>query len=206
MAKDDSQPDAAARGEALVRKVERVYDGFLKIDKAEISYNKYNGQRTTVTRLSMERGDAAAALLVNLKQRTVRLIEQFRYPTLAKGSGWIMETPAGMIDHNESAEAAAAREIAEETGYSDLKLHHISTFFVSPGGTSERIALFCAFVDDKTADPELSERTKDSDEDIRQVDMDLDAFMKAASNGTLEDAKTLIAGLWLCANKRRLKI
>jgi ADP-ribose pyrophosphatase len=46
-----------------------------------------------------------------------------------------------MVDKNETPEAAIRREILEETGYNVEKLKHISTFYVSPGGSSERIML-----------------------------------------------------------------
>lgn len=191
---------------ALVKSVERVFDGFLKIDKAVVSHPRFDGTRQTVTRLSMERGDAVSVVLVDRKHRKIWLTEQFRYPTFAKGPGWVEELPAGMVQAGEPPEKAAAREIAEETGFTGLHLEHISTFYVSPGGTSERVILFAAFVDDKTPDPELAARTQDEDEDIRLIEADLDEFMSAAGRGQIDDAKTLIGGLWLRANAERLNL
>lgn len=204
-----SEDKAGGAGEervAVVKKVERVFDGFLKIDKALVSHPRFDGGRQTVTRLSMERGDAVGVLLVDRKTRKVWLTEQFRYPTLEKGPGWIEEIPAGMPGEGESFEDAARREIAEETGFSELELEHVSTFYVSPGGTSERIVLYAAFVDGKPQDLAAAARDRDAEEDIRLVEIDLDDFIKAAILGELDDAKTLIAGLWLHANRDRLDI
>ena len=191
---------------AVVKKVERVYEGFLNIDKALVSHSRYDGERQTVTRLSMERGDAVSVLIVNKAKRTVWLLEQFRYPTLAKGPGWILELPAGMPQPNETHLDAAHREIKEETGFSQLDLEHISTFYVSPGGTSERIVLYAAFIEDQQPDKALSDEIKDAEEDILMVETDLDEFINQAILGQIDDAKTLIGALWLAANRDRLEL
>ena len=190
----------------LVRKVTRVFNGFLKIDEAIVSHSRFDGGHQKVTRQSMERGDSVAVILIDRSRRKTWMVEQFRYPTLAKGPGWIKEIPAGMPQPDETFEEASLREIAEETGFTDLVLEHISTFYVSPGGTSERIALFAACVDGKTADPVRANETRDAEEDIRLIEEDLDDFLKSAALGRIDDAKTLIAGLWLLANKSRLKL
>lgn len=191
---------------AVVKEIERVFDGFLKIDKAVVSHDRYDGGRQTVTRLSMERGDAAAVILVDSNARTIWLTEQFRYPTLAKGEGegWIEEIPAGMPEEGESMEDCARREIMEETGFEGLELEHVSTFFVSPGGTSERIWLYYADVSGKQRNEVKAKASQDAEEDIKLVAADLDGFLSATTTGRLEDAKTLIAGLWLAANSDRL--
>ena len=188
----------------IVYRVARVFDEFLKIDKAEVSHPRFDGRRQRVIRYSMERGDSVAVLLVDRRQRKVWLVEQFRYPTLGKGSGWVEEVPAGMPEDHETFDEAARREVAEETAFESLELEHISTFFVSPGGTSERLALFCAFVseDQRTSEPP----PLDPEEDVRLFAVDLDEFMRNATLGHIDDAKTLIAGLWLVAHRQRYGI
>ncbi len=189
---------------AVVKRLTRVYDGFLKIDEALVSHPRHDGGRQTVTRQCMERGDSVAVLIVDTSAHKVWLTEQFRYPTLAKGPGWIEEVPAGMLKDEEDFETAATREVAEETGIKDLTLEHISTFYVSPGGTSERTILYAAFVEQVSPDLAYSRAHQDKDEDIALVDRDIDEFIQAAIRGDINDAKTLIAGLWLNANLHRL--
>ncbi len=202
---DETSDDEQART-ALVKKVTRVFDGFLKIDEAIVSHPRFDGGRQTVTRQSMERGDAVAVLLVDRTRRKIWLTEQFRYSTLEKGPGWIEEIPAGMPNTGESFEDAALREVQEETGFTGLDLEHISTFYVSPGGTTERIALYAAFVDGKIQDAVMAAETQDKEEDILLVEVDVDDFIQASVLGRIDDAKTLIAGLWLGANRERLNI
>ena len=191
---------------AVVKKVTRKLSGFLNVDEVVVSHPRYDGTRQTVTRLSLERGDSVALLMVDTKARTVWLTEQFRYPTLAKGPGWIVEIPAGTVKDGEEPDDCARREAGEETGHTPQKLERISTFYVSPGGTSERIVLYYAQVDGAKRDAEMARRTQDKEEDILLVDMDVEEFMADARLGRIDDAKTLIAGLWLLANRERIGV
>src|SRR5499426_3897703 len=85
----------------------RVFDDFFKIDEAKLRFERYDGSMSeTVRRLNFERGDSAAALLLNTRTRVVYLIEQFMYPTLAKAGGWLQTVVAGMIDRGETPEEA----------------------------------------------------------------------------------------------------
>jgi len=70
-----------------------------------------------ITRLVLERGDSVAVLPHDPLAGALLLCEQFRAPTVARGPGWMVEIPAGMLDENEVAEACARREILEETGH-----------------------------------------------------------------------------------------
>ena len=175
-----------------------VFDDKFKIDEATLRFQKFNGQMSdTVHRLVFERGDSAAALLLNKDTQKVLLIEQFRYPAYEKGPGWIQEVVAGVIDKGEQPEETIRREIREEIGYEVREpLTHIATFYVSPGGTSERNMLYYAEV--SSADRVSAGGGKVSEhEDIELVEMTLPELWQALDNGDIVDAKTLIAVQWL---------
>jgi hypothetical protein len=88
----------------------RVFDGFFKIDEAELSYERFDGKMgPPVKRLCFERGDSVAAILFDAERRKLLLVKQFRYPTYEKGPGWIVETVAGMLAPGETPEAGAKR-------------------------------------------------------------------------------------------------
>jgi len=198
--------DRKAEPTPIVRRLSRVFDGFLCIDEAVVTYPNYDGQPKTVTRLCMERGDSVAVLVVEPVRCIVWLVEQFRYPALAKGPGWLVEIPAGVIDMLEESEDAALRETREEIGVEPTSLEHIATFYVSPGGTSERIHLYYASVPNAVADEALAQHLRDKDEDIKIVEQKIDAFIADAFAGRIADAKTLIAAFWLDKHRRRLKL
>jgi ADP-ribose pyrophosphatase len=69
---------------------------------------------------------------------TVLLIQQYRY--VARRVTW--EMPTGGVHGGESLEAAAQRELAEETGYQAGRLTHISTYHTSKSVMDETAHLF----------------------------------------------------------------
>jgi ADP-ribose pyrophosphatase len=88
----------------------------------------------------------------------------------------------------------------EEIGYKTGKMRFVYTFYVSPGGTSERIHLYYvkASPKDKTAEGGgvLAEG-----EDIRVMQVKVSDAMKLIANGKLADAKSIIGLQWLQLNR-----
>lgn len=86
---------------------------------------------------------AAAVILAVTDAREIVLVEQHR---VAHGRKCI-ELPAGLIGDTEAgdtAAAAAARELREETGFEATVWEEIGAFATSPGMSSEMFTLFKA--------------------------------------------------------------
>ena len=81
-------------------------------------------------------------------------------------------------------------------GYQVGDLQPVATFSVSPGGSSERVALYYAEVDeaDRVA---AGGGCAAEHEDIERVELSLPELWTALHEGTIVDAKTLIAVQWL---------
>ncbi|GHO83581.1 NUDIX domain-containing protein [Dictyobacter formicarum] len=174
-----------------------LMDDFFKIEEARLRFRRFDGQMSEpVRRLVLERGDAVAALLVNTDTQKVLMTNQFRYPTLKKGPGWLHEVVAGMVDENEQPEAAVRREIHEEIGYQVHELTPIATFYVSPGGSSERIFLFYAEVTNADRISNGGGLVAEH-EDIELIEVSFDELWDVLKKGEIRDAKTLIAVQWL---------
>jgi ADP-ribose pyrophosphatase len=181
----------------IVERRARILDDFFKVDEAFVRFEQRDGKLSpTVRRLNFERGDSAAVIIFDASVKKVILVNQFKYPTAEKGPGWITETAAGIIDPGETPEAAAHREVLEEVGYAASKLVHIATFYVSPGGSSERVSLFYARVETREKTGEGGGLAKEN-EDIETIEVDIDEAMTEVSSGIIVDAKTIIAILWL---------
>src|SRR6185369_11163429 len=96
--------------------------------------------------VSRARNIRAAVILAITEAGEVVLVEQFRVPL---GRACI-ELPAGLIGDDDStpdepAEAAAARELEEETGYRPGRMETIGEFWSSPGMVTESFTLLRAY-------------------------------------------------------------
>jgi nudix-type nucleoside diphosphatase (YffH/AdpP family) len=177
--------------------VETVFDSYFSVVEAKVRYQLPNGQMSSlVSRLSLERGDSAAAVIVNTCEETVVVARQFRFPTVGKGPGWVLELVAGTIEENETAEACIRREIFEELGYETSEVNPISVFYTSPGGSSERIHLFHAEVRTESRTGPGGGVPAEG-EDIEIVEIPLSQVPKLLESGEIVDAKTLIGMNWL---------
>jgi ADP-ribose pyrophosphatase len=185
----------------VVHKTKRVFDKFFKIDESIISYDRYDGRGRfeKVKRLVFERGDSAAILLRNPQTDEVMLVEQLRFPTFKKGPGIVKEVVAGIIDANETPDACARRETLEEIGFVVSNLEAIHTFYVSPGGSSERIILFYGEI--SNAPGEVAHGKGNEYEDVKYQMTPAEDFIALARGGGIQDAKTLIAAQWLALRR-----
>ncbi len=190
-------------GRAVITRRRRLFDDFFKVDELLISHQQIDGSMSgPQRRLVFERGDSVGVLLFNRDQRAVVLVEQFKVPALiarrrddpATTDGWLLETLAGMIDAGETPEAAAIRETLEETGYRIDAVELIGRFFVSPGGTSERVFLYFAEVGDSDR---VAKGGGIDDEDIKVMSIGLDDLFRQLARGQVEDPKVAISAYWL---------
>jgi nudix-type nucleoside diphosphatase (YffH/AdpP family) len=182
--------------EVLIERERRVFDDFLKIDEAVLRYRKYDGTLSEpLRRLKLERGDSVGILVLQRETGEVLLVEQFKYPARGSGDGWIVEVVAGVVE-GEQPDEAARREVREEIGYEPIHLERIASFFVSPGGTSERIFLYYAEVEEASRVGAGGGLVEEG-EDIRLIRLPQHEAWNAIDLDEVRDAKTLIALMWL---------
>lgn len=179
-----------------------VFDDIFQIQEARLRLRRPDGGWSEPVRcLSFERGDSVAALIRKRGTGDLVLVEQFRYPTWGSGAGWLTEIVAGSLEQGEAPEEAIRREVREETGYSIGGLRPIATFYVSPGGSSERVFLYYGEVSE--AEPGSAAGSLDVEErHLRVVVRSPDGLWEDFRAGRVQDGKTLIALLWLRATDR----
>ncbi len=180
------------------------YSGFFRLYKYSLRHRLFNGGWTPViSRELFERGHAVAVLPYDPHSDTVVLVEQFRIGALeAKGGPWLLECVAGMIEPGESAPQVAHREAMEEAGCELMELAFISEYLVSPGGTSERITLYCGKVNADSAGG--IHGLVEEHEDIRVTPVPFDRAMELLHEGHINSAAPIIALQWLAMNREQL--
>ncbi len=129
-----------------------LLNDFFKVEEVYLRFEQFDGNMSPlVRRLNLERGDSVSVLVFNHTTEKLILVSQFRYATYMKTKSWTIEAIAGMMDPDEIPEETARREVKEETGLNIDDFEHISTFYPSPGGSSERIYLYYAEVSGEQA-------------------------------------------------------
>ena len=105
----------------------------------------------------------------------------------------MLEVVAGLLDPGEAPEAAARRELEEETGHRAVKIDWLGTVFPSPGILDEKVEIYVAELD-----PVPVARRLDHDERLDVVAMTPAEVSAAVRGGAIQDAKTLATwALWL---------
>lgn len=124
-----------------------------------------------------------AAAVMALLDGKLLVVNQFRKP-LEKCQ---IEIPAGKLDIDEDPMAAAARELEEETGYRAKTLKLVSSFYTSPGFADEKLYLYFA------NELEQGIQHLDEDEDIVVEAISLKQADAYIADGSISDAKTILA-------------
>lgn len=192
---------------ATVEVVEQqvCYQGFFRMEHYRLRHRLYDGGMSRLlSRELFERGHAAAVLPYDPVLDRVVLLEQFRIGALTMPGGpWLLEIVAGIIEADETPEDVVRREIQEESGCALLALEPICDYLVSPGGTSERISLFCGRVDASAAGG--IHGLAEEGEDIRVGAVSFDEALALLHAGRINSASPIIALQWLQLNRERLR-
>lgn len=181
------------------------YQGYFRIDRYALRHALFaGGMSEPLTREVFERGHAAAVLPYDPERDAVVLIEQFRIGAYAAGRDpWLIEIVAGIVEDGETPREVALRELAEEAGLTADLVEPIGEVMLSPGGTSETLALFCVRADASGA--EGIHGLADEHEDIRVTTIPLADALAALDRGDIVSAPAIIALQWLALNRDRLR-
>lgn len=183
------------------------YQGFLRIDRLTLKHRRYGGgwsrefHRELLLRLP-----GVGVLLYDPVQDCVLLVEQFRTGCLddENNGPWALELVAGILDTDESPAEVAVREAHEEAGIDIVgKLIPICRYYNSPGGSNERLSIYCARFD--ATQPTGVFGLAEENEDIRTVKMSRTAALAAIEGGRINNAMSIIALQWLQLNLARVK-
>ena len=162
------------------------------------------GWSEPISRELFERGHAVAVLLYDPREDALVMVEQFRIGALeCQTSPWFLEVVAGMVESGESEEAVARRESVEEAGCLIGRMERIAHYWVSPGGTSETMTLYCGEVDSTRA---YGVHGLDHEgEDILVHVVPWEDLLVQWQQGKINSATPLLGVQWLMMNRQRLR-
>ena len=174
-----------------VNNLRMLSDRYGKLTETTFEWRRANGEWQTQARVTFDRGNAAVLLPYNLKQRTVVLVRQFRYPAYINGyDDLLTEAPAGLLD-NESPEIRIRSEMEEETGYRLGEIKKIFEAFMSPGAVTEKMHFFAAEYEPSMRIGSGGGLASEG-EDIEVLELSIDEALAMIGDGRIVDAKTIM--------------
>jgi ADP-ribose pyrophosphatase len=135
-----------------------------------------------------------AVAVVPLIDGDVVLVRQYR----AAIGDYILEIPAGRLDVlGEDPEAAARRELREETGFVANDFTHLTDLLTAVGFCDERIGIFMA----ENVEAGVRAPVGPEEHDAEVLRLPFEDAVDLVTSGEISDAKTAI-GLLLAAKNR----
>ncbi len=129
------------------------------------------------------RHPGAVTILPMVDSQNVCLIRSYR---VAVGQT-LIELPAGTLEPPEEPVVTAHRELIEETGYRAGNLEPLAQFFLSPGVLDERMHVFLA------TQLTAGSAEREPNEEIENLVVPWEQAIQWTLDGTIQDAKTIVA-------------
>jgi len=117
----------------------------------------------------------------------ILLVRQYRYVV----NRWLWELPAGTLEPDESAEAAALRECHEEVGKIAGRAQRLLSLFPSPGFCDEEMSFFL-LSDLRDRHPDEPAPHQDPDEVLNVREFSVQDVREMVRAGEIRDMKTAI--------------
>jgi len=199
------QPPKFSRNDVEIIRREEMYQRFFRVEKVFLRHKLFNGGwGKEIGREIFLRGEAVAVVLYDPVHDTIGMVEQFRIGALDESAGpWCYEVVAGMLEAGELPEAVARRELIEEANVEPYAMEYICNYLSSPGGSDEKLHLYCGLCDLSNAGGVYG--LPEEGEDIRVHVLAADEVFAELLNGRFNNAAALICLQWLQLNRSRLR-
>lgn len=185
-------PQAAPHPRVRITDVQVLSDNWYVLRKFSFDFLRRDGTWQAQQREAYDRGNGAALLLFNAKQRTVVLTRQFRLPAYVNGcdDGMLLEACAGLLDGDEPQDCIR-REAEEETGYRIRQVRKLFEAYMSPGSVTEKLHFFAAQYEPGDRISQGGGEACEG-EDIEVVELPFDEALAMIGRGAIQDGKTIM--------------
>lgn len=174
-----------------VKNRKALSNGWAYLEQVVFEYLRRDGDWQIQHREIYHRGHGAAVLLYNLDTSTIVLTKQFRFPAWDVGDdGFLIEVPAGIIEHKKPEETVRA-ETEEETGFIIDKPTFLFRAYASPGSVTEQLHYFCAPYDSAKRKHQGGGVAGEG-EDIEVLEVGINEAVAWINEGRIIDAKSII--------------
>jgi len=193
------------RDDVEIIRREELYKRFFRVEKVFLRHRLFEGGwGSEIGRELFVRGEAVAVVLYDPVRDLIGMVEQFRIGALDEPNGpWCYEVVAGMLEEGESPEEVARRELIEEANVTPYAMEYICNYLSSPGGSDEKLHLYCGLCDLSQAGGVFG--LPEEGEDIRVHVFAADDVFAELLNGAFNNAAALICLQWLQINRNRLR-
>jgi ADP-ribose pyrophosphatase len=193
------------RDDVEIIRREELYKRFFRVEKVFLRHRLFEGGWSNeIGRELFVRGEAVAVVLYDPVRDLIGMVEQFRIGALDEPNGpWCYEVVAGMLEEGESPEEVARRELIEESNVTPYAMEYICNYLSSPGGSDEKLHLYCGLCDLSQAGGVFG--LPEEGEDIRVHVFAADDVFAELLNGAFNNAAALICLQWLQINRNRLR-
>ncbi|GEM78372.1 ADP-ribose diphosphatase [Vibrio superstes] len=204
MSNDSSYP-TFHNDDVEILATDTLFKGFFSLVKVKFRHRLFaGGWSEEIERELFERGHAVAMLPYDPVTDQVVMVEQIRVGALGEARPWQLEIVAGMLDkEGEDPIDVAKREAVEEAGLDVTHIKHISGYYPSAGGCSERLELFVGQIKAPTSAGVFG--LESEGEDIRVHILTREEAYEMVKNGTIENAASIITIQWLMLNHQQLR-
>ncbi|MBI4234401.1 MAG: NUDIX hydrolase [Chloroflexi bacterium] len=169
-------------GEERTVSSQRIYQGRVLSLRVDTVALQKQGATVQAKREVLEHGASVAVVPVDAQGRVI-LVQQYRKAP----EQVLLEVPAGGLEPGEEPDAAALRELQEETGLTARRVTRMGGFWIAPGWCTEYMHTYLA----TGLKPGALEQ--EEDEDIQTVVVPLQGVEHLIKSGETQDAKSIAA-------------
>jgi ADP-ribose pyrophosphatase len=164
---------------AKINRTDELYRGKLFSFVAE-DITLPNGKRTE---MALVRHPGSTGIVPLFDDGTIAMVSQYRHPI----GDYLLEIPAGTMEHGESPLNCARRELEEEVGLVAREFTEMAQVYILPAYSDEKIHVYLA------RGLTASSQNLDQDEIITVVRHPLNEVLHMIAHGLVTDALTILS-------------